>query len=86
LIAEEGNLPEARKLWQKLAPLMRLQFQAYHSKGEGAHWFSTMKAALNLIGPPVGDPQPPVLPLPQAWRAPLIQMLKELGYTPNSDS
>jgi hypothetical protein len=35
LIAIEGNLLEARVLWRKLAPLMRLQFQAYHSKGEG---------------------------------------------------
>ena len=85
-IAIEGNLPEARRLWQKLAPLMRLQFQAYHTKGEGAHWFSTMKAALNLIGPPVGDPQPPVLPLPEVWRGPLIQMLKDLGYRPHSES
>jgi hypothetical protein len=33
---------------------MRLQFQAYHLKGDGTHWFSTMKAALNMIDPPVG--------------------------------
>jgi 4-hydroxy-tetrahydrodipicolinate synthase len=81
LIAVEGNLPEARVLWQKLAPLMRLQFQAYHSKGEGAHWFSTMKAALNMIGPPVGDPQPPVQPLPASHRATLSTLLKALGYS-----
>ena len=60
---------------------MRLQFQAYHSKGEGAHWFSTMKAALNMIGPPVGDPEPPVLPLPAAHRKTLATLLENLGYT-----
>lgn len=80
LIATKGDLIEARKLWNKLAPLMRLQFQAYHSKGEGAHWFSTMKAALNMIGPPVGDPQPPILPLPEVHRRTLAGILVELGY------
>jgi 4-hydroxy-tetrahydrodipicolinate synthase len=86
LIAIEGNLPEARSLWQKLAPLMRLQFQAYHSKGEGAHWFSTMKAALNMIGPPVGDPQPPIQPLPEAHRKTLAGLLVNLGYTVHSEA
>ena len=80
LIAIEENLPEARALWKLLAPLMRLQFQAYHSRGEGAHWFSTMKAALNMIGPPVGDPQLPIAPLPQSHRATLATMLRALGY------
>ena len=79
-IAVEGDLPKARQLWRTLSPLMRLQFQAYHSKGEGAHWFSTMKAALNMIGPPVGDPQPPILPLPETHRQTLAKMLRELGY------
>ena len=80
LLAVEGNLPAARELWALLAPLMRLQFQAYHSRGEGAHWFSTMKAALNLIGPPVGDPQPPIRPLPAQHRETLMTMLRNLGY------
>jgi hypothetical protein len=67
---------------------MRLQFQAYHSKGEGAHWFSTMKAALNMIGPPVGDPQLPIQPLPEAHRKTLADMLVNLGYhvRPESES
>ena len=80
LIAVEGNLAEARAQWGNLAPLMRLQFQAYHSKGEGAHWFSTMKAALNMIGPPVGDPQPPILPLGSEHRGVLRGILEGLGY------
>jgi dihydrodipicolinate synthase/N-acetylneuraminate lyase len=76
----DGNLPAARELWSLLAPLMRLQFQAYHSRGEGAHWFSTMKAALNMIGPPVGDPQAPIRPLPVQHRDTLAKMLQNLGY------
>jgi 4-hydroxy-tetrahydrodipicolinate synthase len=83
-IAIEKNLDLARKLWTKLAPLMRLQFQAYHSRGEGAHWFSTMKAALNMIGPPVGDPEPPIAPLPDSLRGTLAKLLRDLGYTVKS--
>lgn len=79
-IAVEGDLPLARRLWAKLAPLMRLQFSSYLSGGDGAHWFSVMKAALNMIGPPVGDPQPPVLPLREEFRPVLAGMLRELGY------
>lgn len=80
-IAQRSDLAAARTLWKELGPLMRLQFSAYHSKGEGAHWFSVMKAALNLIGPPVGDPCPPVLPLPAVYRQPLADSLRRLGYT-----
>ena len=83
-IAEKKDLVLARELWKKLAPLMRLQFQAYHARGEGAHWFSTMKAALNMIGPPVGDPEPPVLPLPENLRSTVAKLLTDLGYKINS--
>jgi 4-hydroxy-tetrahydrodipicolinate synthase len=79
-IALRGDLAGARELWTKLAPLMRLQFSSYHNKGEGAHWFSTMKATLNMIGPPVGDPEPPVQPLPAEYRKTLAAMLQNLGY------
>jgi len=79
-IAERSDLPAARELWARLAPLMRLQFSAYHSRGEGAHWFSVMKAALNMMGPPVGDPCPPVLPLEEPYRKQLAVILEALGY------
>ena len=59
---------------------MRLQFQANHSKDEGPHGFSTMKAALNQIGSPVGDPQPLIQPLPDTHRKTLAEMLINLGY------
>lgn len=80
-IAVDSDLPKARKLWRPLSELMRLQFSSYLAGGEGAHWFSVMKATLNLIGPPVGDPVPPVKPLPEKFRAVLGKLLRELGYT-----
>ncbi|RIK81818.1 MAG: hypothetical protein DCC67_07900 [Planctomycetota bacterium] len=79
-IAERGDLAAARKLWKKLAPLMRIQFSSYLLRGEGAHWFSVMKAALNMIGPSVGDPQPPVLPLDEGFRRQIAALLRDLGY------
>ncbi len=79
-ISVRGDLAAARAEWAKLAPLMRIQFAAYHSGGEGANWFSVMKATLNLIGPPVGDPEPPILPLGDADRRVLTGLLRDLGY------
>jgi 4-hydroxy-tetrahydrodipicolinate synthase len=80
-IAERSDLPTARRLWAQLAPLVRMQFAAYQSRGEGPHWFSIMKAALNFIGPHVGDPCPPVLPLEEPYRRHLAKLLGDLGYT-----
>lgn len=80
-ISVRADLAAARQVWAKLSPLMRLQFSAYHSGGDGAHWFSVMKAGLNMIGPEVGDPAPPVLPLPEEFRDTLAALLRDLGYT-----
>ena len=33
-----------------------------------------------MIGPPVGDPQPPIQPLPEAHRQTLADILVNLGY------
>ena len=79
-ISVRGDLAAARQVWAKLSPLMRLQFNAYHSGGDGAHWFSVMKAGLNMIGPEVGDPSPPVLPLPTEFHETLATLLRGLGY------
>ncbi|MBE0591354.1 MAG: dihydrodipicolinate synthase family protein [Gemmatimonadales bacterium] len=85
-IAIDSDLSKARREWARLAPLMRMQFAAYLGRGDGAHWFSVMKATLNLIGPPVGDPAPPVLPLEAEWRSQLIPMLRDLGYETGTSS
>jgi 4-hydroxy-tetrahydrodipicolinate synthase len=79
-ISIDSDLPRARKIWNRLAPLMRMQFASFLERGEGAHWFSVMKAVLNLIGPPVGDPQPPILPLAATHRPELERIVRDLGY------
>lgn len=80
-ISVRGDLAAARQVWARLSPLMRLQLSAYHNGGDGAHWFSVMKAGLNMIGPEVGDPSPPVLPLPVEFHETLATLLRGLGYT-----
>ncbi len=79
-IAGRGDLAAAREIWAKLAPLMRLQFDAYLSKGDGAHWFSVMKTGLNMIGPNVGYPALPIQPLSTEHRRKLAGLLRDLGY------
>ncbi len=77
----DSDLPRARRLWRPLSELARFQFSSYLYGNAGAHWFSAMKATLNLIGPPVGDPQPPLAPLEHEYLDSLVRILTELGYT-----
>ena len=79
-IAVRGDLDDARRQWERLAPLMRMLFGAFIHGGEGPQWLSVMYAALNLVGPAVGDPQRPVLPLGSEHRDRLRSILRDLGY------
>jgi len=83
-IAIRGDLQEARELWKPLSKLMRLEFSAYSKRADGPHWFSVMKTTLNMIGPPIGEPEPPVQPLEQSYRRELEGLLQELGYSVHS--
>lgn len=80
-LAEDADLVRGRELWRALAPLMRLQFQAFLGRGAGPQWLSVAKGALNLIGPPVGSPIPPIQPIGDDDLAQLAAILTELGYT-----
>jgi 4-hydroxy-tetrahydrodipicolinate synthase len=79
-IVRQADLAKGRKLWGKLAPLMRLQFEAYLGRAEGAHWFSVMKAGLGMIGPDVGLPDRPIGPLSPEHRRRLAVILQDIGY------
>ncbi len=80
-VAVRGDLASARRQWRALAPLMRLVFAGHiHGTGLEPHWLSIMKAALNMIGPPVGNPLPPVQPLDEATARVLAALLRDLGY------
>lgn len=78
-IAIERDLDRARKEWRRLIPLARMEFGGYEG-GDEPHWFSVMKAALNMIGPPVNQPARPIAPLSDQNARELSAILKSLGY------
>lgn len=80
-IARDGDLASAREQWKILAPLMRFIFETRGNPVDGAHWLGVMKAALNMLGPPVGDPLPPSGTINEAQRRKLAAMLRALGYS-----
>ncbi|MBM3534994.1 MAG: dihydrodipicolinate synthase family protein [Alphaproteobacteria bacterium] len=81
-IAKKGDLVTARKLWKKLAPLMRFVFQGSHisRNGPAPHWAAIMKTGLGMIGPDVGQPLAPSSPLDPENTRILAGLLKDLGY------
>jgi 4-hydroxy-tetrahydrodipicolinate synthase len=80
-IALQGDLPAARLQWRKLAPLMRLVFREHIGNGNDPNWLSVMKAAVNMIGPSVGEPHAPIQPLDAQTKQRLAALLRDLGYT-----
>jgi dihydrodipicolinate synthase/N-acetylneuraminate lyase len=78
-IVVAGDLATAREEWERLLPLVRLEF-AGMAGGDDPHWFSVMKAALNLqIGPGIGDPVRPLSTLSAEHLQELKSVLRSLG-------
>lgn len=78
-IAVAGDLAAAREEWQRLLPLVRLEFAGI-SQGDEPHWFSVMKAALNLlIGSGVGDPVRPLAAVSPEHLQDLTSVLRSVG-------
>jgi 4-hydroxy-tetrahydrodipicolinate synthase len=78
-IAVAGDLAAAREEWQRLLPLVRLEFGGI-GEGDEPHWFSIMKAALNLlIGSGIGEPVPPLAALSPEHLQELTNVLRSLG-------
>ena len=72
LAVEEGDLPRARALYDRLLPLLEL----FEGSGQ---YVQLNKAALELLGRPVGKPRPPLLPPDADMLAKLRGILAELG-------
>ncbi|MCU1490275.1 MAG: hypothetical protein JWM85_1680 [Acidimicrobiaceae bacterium] len=79
-IAIDADLRRGRDQWKALAPLMRLQFSAFLGRGDGPHWLSVSKGTLNLIGPSVGSPLPPLQAIEREHEERLAEILRSLGY------
>jgi 4-hydroxy-tetrahydrodipicolinate synthase len=79
-IVLQGDLVAARMQWRALAPLMRLVFREHLGAGNDPNWLAIMKAALNMVGPSVGDPLLPIQPLDEPTKDTLAVLLGNLGY------
>lgn len=75
------DLDSARAHWNDLAALAHFEFQQFLSDGNGygPQWFSVMKAALNMLGVPVGDPILPIQPLSTEDQKMLRSLLIKIG-------
>lgn len=71
---EAGELAEARKLHYHLLPLVKALF--YESNP------SPLKAALEMLGFPVGSPRPPLLAASEGCRQAVTRELGRLGLLP----
>jgi len=71
LTVEQRDAEAGRALYHRLLPLLDAL--------SGDLYVSATKAALALIGMPVGDPRAPRLPLPEQRRPELARVLQELG-------
>jgi len=72
-VASTGNtdLEQSRAIYNRVRPLL--------DAISGDLYVSATKAALGLVGMPVGEPRPPRLPLPPAKLEPLRAVLAALG-------
>ncbi len=70
-LAVQKDLERARELWLPLWKLSNFL--------ESVNYVAGIKAALEIIGQPVGQPRKPILPLADSKRAELAEILKELS-------
>ncbi|MGH1479489.1 MAG: dihydrodipicolinate synthase family protein [Geminicoccales bacterium] len=71
LVADHGDRDAALALYKEILPIVRWV--------GGHRYVSASKAALAMMGMPVGEPRAPRLPLPASERAELARNLHELG-------
>ena len=76
LTADDEDYHAARALYREVLPIIRLV--------AGHRYVSGSKAALDLIGNPMGAPRPPRLPLPKAELGEIKDALSSVGLLPRS--
>jgi 4-hydroxy-tetrahydrodipicolinate synthase len=76
LTADDEDYHAARALYRQLLPIIRLV--------GGHRYVAGSKAALGMIGQPVGDPRPPRLPLPESEMGDVRAALTAVGLLPQT--
>lgn len=79
LLAVEKNLDEARTLWMRLLPIIRLEYRAMGTNEAKPHWLSVCRESAALRGIPVGVSRAPLSPVDEGVREELRALLDGLG-------
>jgi 4-hydroxy-tetrahydrodipicolinate synthase len=79
LLTQEKNLDQARSLWMRVLPIIRLEYRAMGTSEGSPHWLSVCRESAALRGMPVGVSRAPLTPLDAATREELRAILAGLG-------
>lgn len=74
LVADEKRLDAARAVYRRILPVVRMV--------AGHRYVAATKAALTMMGFPMGDPRSPRLPVPETERAAIRETLATLDLLP----
>jgi dihydrodipicolinate synthase/N-acetylneuraminate lyase len=75
----EKNLEEARALWLRLLPIIRVEYRAMGTNEGKPHWLAVCRESAALRGIPVGVSRAPLSRVDEEVREELRALLDELG-------
>lgn len=79
LLIQERNLDEARRLWLRILPIIRLEYRGLGTSEASPHWLAVCRESASLRGIPVGVSRAPLSALDDPAREELRAILLELG-------
>jgi 4-hydroxy-tetrahydrodipicolinate synthase len=84
LLIQEKNLDEARALWMRVLPIIRLEYRAMGTSEASPHWLAVCRESAALRGIPVGISRAPLSRVDDAVREELRAILAGLGQLENA--
>jgi 4-hydroxy-tetrahydrodipicolinate synthase len=79
LLTQEKNLEEARALWLRILPIIRLEYRAMGTNEASPHWLAVCRESAALRGIPIGVSRAPLSPVDPSVREELRALLAGLG-------
>ncbi len=79
LLTVEKNLDEARALWLRLLPIVRLEYRAMGTNEGKPHWLAVCRESAALRGIPVGVSRAPLSSVDDGVRMELRELMEGLG-------
>jgi 4-hydroxy-tetrahydrodipicolinate synthase len=78
-VYERHDVVAAQKLWSRILPLIRFEYEAFTNDSGDPHWLVVCREVALLRGISVGLPRLPMKPLSPHFRERLRRILVELG-------